>query len=134
MPYLDIDIILSEEERLPCIFSLDARQLGALDPSNRGESDDLPAHSKIELPLWLAQEMAERHMVEVEIPKHFGSRMRDEIMAGPSSIKLKEFSFYFFEVGLKLCRITRDLDLRRTLRAAFCGDRYRELLVRALSK
>eukprot|EP01041_Mallomonas_annulata_P005413 gene5413-10834_t len=131
MSYLDIDQILAEEERLPCEFLINAKGLGMLDTSLKAE--DLPAHSKIDLPLWLSQVLAEKNMVEVEIPKHFGARMRDEIMAGPSAMRLKDFSNYFFEVGLKLCKIKKDGDLQRTLRVAFCGDRYKTLMVRSLS-
>lgn len=52
MRFLDIDEILAEEERMSCVFSLDASGLGSLDPTSNEE--DLPATSKIELPLWLA--------------------------------------------------------------------------------
>jgi GINS complex subunit 3 len=52
MKFLDIDEILAEEERIACIFSLDASGLGTLDPTSNEE--DLPASSKVELPLWLA--------------------------------------------------------------------------------
>ena len=52
MKYLDIDEILAEEERISCIFSIDAAGLGPLDPTTNEE--DLPAQSKVELPLWLA--------------------------------------------------------------------------------
>ena len=52
MKFLDIDEILAEEERLSCVFSLDASGLGYLDPTSNEE--DLPENSKVELPLWLA--------------------------------------------------------------------------------
>ena len=73
-------------------------------------------------------------MVEVEVPKHFGPRMRDEIMAGPAKMKLKDFSNYFFEVGLKLCKIKKDKDLQQTLRIAFSGERFKTLTTAALSR
>lgn len=128
MSFLDIDQILAEEERLTCEFSVDAKDLGMLDPSIG--TSDLPAHSKVDLPLWLAQTLAEKNMVEITIPKDFGANRRDEIMAGPSAM---QFPNYFFDVGLKLCRITRDGDLQRTLRIAFSSDRYRTLMMRSLS-
>jgi len=52
MKFLDIDEILAEEERISCIFSLDASGLGGLDPTSNEE--DLPESSKVELPLGLA--------------------------------------------------------------------------------
>eukprot|EP00607_Mallomonas_marina_P008682 CAMPEP_0182423056 /NCGR_PEP_ID=MMETSP1167-20130531/8958_1 /TAXON_ID=2988 /ORGANISM="Mallomonas Sp, Strain CCMP3275" /LENGTH=196 /DNA_ID=CAMNT_0024601677 /DNA_START=127 /DNA_END=714 /DNA_ORIENTATION=- len=131
MSFLDIDQILAEDERLPCVFSVEAKDLGFLDPSIH--SDDLPAHSKVDLPLWLAQTFAEKNMIEIDIPKHYGKYMRDEIMAGPANLRLKDFSNYFIEVGLKLSRITRDDDLLRAMRTAFSGERYQTLMVRSLS-
>jgi GINS complex subunit 3 len=132
MRFLDIDEILSEEERLPCIFSVDASGLGGLDPAI--ESHDLPAHSKVDLPLWLAHTLTDKNMVEIELPRHYGSRIREDIMAGASAVPLREYSFYYFEVGWKLSKFTRDNDLKRNLRTAFTGDRYKALMGRALSK
>jgi GINS complex subunit 3 len=50
MRYLDIDLILSEDERIPCKFRLEADKLGHLDPTNEEES--LPKESVVDLPLW----------------------------------------------------------------------------------
>jgi GINS complex subunit 3 len=132
MSYLDIDEILSEEERIPCVFSIDATGLGNLDSTN--ELPDLPAHSKVELPLWLAQMLSEKNMIEIELPKHYGSRIREDIMAGATAVPLREYSYYYFEVGWKLSRLMRDADLRKTLRIAFTGERYKALLARAMAK
>ena len=46
--------------------------------------------------------------VKFELPKHFQKKMRDEIIAGAANINLKEFSFYFFEVGLKMAESMED--------------------------
>lgn len=132
MSYLDIDEILSEEERIPCIFTIDASGLGYLDSTNN--FTDLPAHSKVELPLWLATTLTEKNMVDIELPKHYGSRIREDIMAGASAVPLREYSFYYFEVGWKISRLLRDTDLRKTLRIAFTGDRYKSLMARAMAK
>jgi GINS complex subunit 3 len=78
MKYLDIDEILSEEERMPSVFNLDASGLGCLDSTNH--SPDLPAHSKVELPLWLAHVLSDKNMVNMEVPKHYGVRIREDIM------------------------------------------------------
>ena len=60
--------------------------------------------------------------------------MREEIHAGAAAINLREYSYYFFDVGLHLSRILVDQDLRRKLRDAFVGDRYRNLTVRSLTQ
>jgi GINS complex protein len=138
----DIDLLLSEEERLPCVFAIEAKYLGHLDTSSSmvAERQDLSAKSKIEMPIWMAQPLSDKRMIEVQNPKHYGARMRNEIFAGPNSIKYRDYSYYFFEAGLRLAALKkkpedkadRD-DLVRFLRFAFSGERYTELINRALS-
>jgi GINS complex subunit 3 len=67
MSYLDIDKVISEEERIPCFFQSDAKNLGHLDIGNTDE--DLPENSKIELPLWLVTVLSKKNMVRMELPK-----------------------------------------------------------------
>ena len=45
MSYLDIDVILAEEDRIPCMFKSDVADLGYLDPANAQST--LPAGSRI---------------------------------------------------------------------------------------
>jgi len=131
MSYLDINTILCDEERIPCTFLHDSVKLGHLDSS--AEEKDIAADSRVDLPVWLGEELARKNVVKLNAPKHFGAKMRDEMRAGANSINLREFSFYFFDVGLNLSRISGDVDLRRTLRSAYVGDRYRNLTVRSLT-
>ena len=132
MRHLNIDLILSEDERIPCKFLVEGKNLGHLDNPNM--ENDLADGARVELPLWLAKSLSELKMVELELPKHYGSKMRDAIMAGAAPINLKDFSHYYFDVGLQLSKIKQDLDLQRSLRAAFSGDRFRNLLLFTLSK
>ena len=98
------------------------------------DSTDLSEGSRVELPLWLAVGFHKKRMVTMELPKHFEKRMKDEILAGASKINLREFSFYFFEVGMALAVENDNVDLRTILTKAFCGDRYELLTVNALSR
>jgi len=129
---LDIDLILSEEERLPCTFQVDASNMGHLDVTV--QSDTLPSGARVELPHWLGQPLFEKNVVVMEVPKHFGPKMRDHMFAGASNVNLRSYSHYFFEIGLRLAKVMRDEDLFRKLRVAFLGERYRKLVVRALSQ
>ncbi len=132
MGYLDIDEILSEEERIPSIFLLDAINLGSLDLTNT--FSDLPAQSKVELPLWMIHILSEKNMIEIELPKQYGLRIREDILAGSIVVPLREYSFYYFQIGLRLSRLTHDNDLKKTLRIAITGERYRSLMARSLAK
>jgi hypothetical protein len=42
--------------------------------------------------------------VQLDVPKKFGLKARDDIMAGPLAVRLSEKSYYFFEVGIALAR------------------------------
>jgi len=129
--YLDVDSILCEEERIPCVFQVDGAGLGFLDSSN--DNPNLPAGSRVELPLWMAKTLTQKMMTTMELPKYFERRMRDNIAAGASNINLREFSSYYFEVGMQIAAEKKDKDLQDTLRIAFSGDRFRPLMVNSLS-
>lgn len=130
--YLDISTILSEEERVPCIFQSEAKNLAFLDPTIVNEPN-LPKHSRIELPLWLGTSLSSKGIVNIEIPKHFGPMMRNELYADAKHVNLREFSYHFLQAGLKLCNVTKDDDLYRCLRVAFTGSRYNDILVRCFN-
>ena len=67
MRYLDIDLILSEEERLPCEFIIDAAYIGFLNPNESDDSDVLKASTSVELPMWLALALSERNVVNMHM-------------------------------------------------------------------
>ena len=132
MSRLDLDRILSEEERIPCVFdSNGASGLGFLDVTN--DHMDLFGGARVELPLWMALALARKRMVTMELPKHYQKKMRDSIDAGAESINLKEFSPYFYEVGVEIANLV-DSDLKDTLRVAFTSERYRRLMNHALCR
>ena len=72
--------------------------------------------------------------VDIDLPKHFERKMRDDLSASASNINLREYSHYFFEVGLSLAMAKGDNDLRVVLTKAFAGDRFDALMVQALSR
>ena len=52
MSFLDIDVILGEDERLPCKFTTDCAHLGFLDPLGTNNDNILPKGFRTELPIW----------------------------------------------------------------------------------
>ena len=131
MSSLDLNKILSEEERIPCTFTVNALKLGHLDLS--AESHDLSETTQVDIPMWLGEQLSSRRVVEINPPKHYGKKMRDEMRAGATSINLRDFSHYFFDTGLHLAHISRDEQLRKVLEKAFIGERYRTLTIRSLT-
>lgn len=130
MGSLDIDTLLQEEERVSCTFQHDGFEMGNLDPTL--VTPTLPKNSKVLLPLWLGKGLMVKNVVDMEIPKHFGKKMREEIRAGPEAIRLREFSFYFFETGLQLANAKNDRELLQVLRMAMAKERFKMLAVRTL--
>ncbi len=130
MNNLDIDQILSEEESFPCKLLTSNSSLNHFDAKN---DEILKEGSRIDLPLWLADALSKKGIVEIEIPKHFGPKVRDELSSS-STLNLRDFSHYFFEIGLNFGRIKKDDDLIRTMRMTFCGDRFNKLLAHSVSR
>ena len=139
--YLDIDVILRDEERIPCEFRVSSKFLVCADTTGDIVQDDgkggefLPEGARIELPLWHGMKLKERGFVEMELPKHFGKRMKEEILAGSHpALNLRDCSHYFFDVGIILSNIKKDTDLMSSLRTALCGDRFKSLMFHCLTK
>jgi len=129
---LDIDHILAEEESIPSTFAIRSTNLGYLDPSS-GE-DDLPANSKIDLPLWLARDLYEKNMVIPELPRHFSHKFREEIWAGPGSVNLRSQSKYYYLTGKHLSDMMGDEELKKVLCHAASGERHTSILDWSLSR
>lgn len=133
--YFDVDEILAGDERVKCTFQTEAVNCAFLDPSCRG--DHLPEGTSVELPLWLAHPLAQQNaLVKLEVPPFLDARFRRMLKAGPSSVNLREFSPYVFQVGRQLAPLVEPEDasaLDDILRLAFGGERYRELLNNAMS-
>ena len=60
MSYFDLDAILADEELIPAVFLTDVVGLGCLNASS--VDDDIPAETRLELPLWLGRDLAVRNV------------------------------------------------------------------------
>lgn len=129
--YFSVDAILAAEDRVPVVFNTMAASLGFLDPACKDE--DLPARSRVELPLWLALALQAKNMVRVELPRHYSARFREDLLAGPDAVDIRERSAFFYETGTALARVKRDDHLQRTMRMVFAGPRFRHILDASLN-
>lgn len=125
--YYDLDDILAEETKIPCVFAIDGHGLGFLD--ERAGARDIEAGAKVELPFWMCQALATREMVDIEMPRYFADRFKTKMLADPASVNLQDRCDYFYELGLKLALLVRDPEigdmLQRGLRV-----RFREIIAR----
>lgn len=60
----------------------------------------------MELPLWMAEELYHHKMVDVELPPAFSVRSRAELRATARTVRLRDRSAAFYNVGLKLSKIS----------------------------
>lgn len=71
----------------------------------------------MELPLWLALELAKGHkpIVRVELPKIFKETYREILKADASSVDLHKFSLNFYELGAYVKKFDRGNDVHDIL-------------------
>ncbi|OQR81606.1 hypothetical protein THRCLA_11585 [Thraustotheca clavata] len=130
MGYYTIQELVSEEERIQCVFQTDATDCSFLDPSALGK--DLAANTKLELPLWMAAALARHGTVKTLVPTCLNSRFRNVVKAGPSAANLRDMNQYYFEMGKKILPLIEDDEegqaIDDILRVAFGGERYKAIL------
>jgi hypothetical protein len=90
----------------------------------------LPRDSRVDLPLWLAKPLAERHIAAVSLPNAYGERMRRRAAAGAECVDLRPHPHYY-SAGLRLAPLVGDALVAAYLRQTF-AERYRALLADSL--
>ncbi|OZJ04971.1 hypothetical protein BZG36_01769 [Bifiguratus adelaidae] len=127
--YYDIDAILSEQQRVPCTFKYSIPNHAFLEGGE--QQGDLKSGTRAELPFWIAANLAaadltsssttssEASLIELQVPKHYGSKVRNALDASPVSIDCKALSRYYFSFGQKLVSLIVADELTRSLREAF---------------
>ena len=111
---------------------------------------DLPAGTKLELPLWFAGTLHEKQCVELQTPKVYTGSYRHALSADAQSValkvsrcslgqqfiyryamaipyethnnELKDWNTHYFDVGMRFSVLSRNPELAAGLHAAF-GDR-----------
>ncbi|KAK4524874.1 hypothetical protein GAYE_SCF06G2776 [Galdieria yellowstonensis] len=90
-------------------------------------SQKLPAGTRVELPFWLAETLAVRNFVNLQMPHSYGSRTRKDIIADATFVSLKSKASFYYRYGNQLAQCLGDHDLRERLLYAF-ANRYRKIL------
>ena len=101
--YWNLDDILAEEELTPCTFKFEAKGLGYLEQLNHLsttattaqrknavlQEKDLPAGSKVDVPLWLAVSLAQRELVDLRFPKFMNKSYFGQLKAGSEVVTMR---------------------------------------------
>lgn len=100
--YFEIDDILACQEKIPCTFQSRVKDLGFLDHGS--DSEHIEQGTKMELPYWLAKEIAVRQgrIVSVELPKVYREAYRQIFEADATAVDLNKLGPYFYSFGGKL--------------------------------
>ena len=124
--YFSVSSLLVEEERMPCVSTIEFAGLGYLDPTTLGE--DLPEETRLETPLWLAKLLASKSAVNIDYPKHYKESFCEHLEAGPAAVNLREQSPHYFTAGQALARLKREDRLQKTLLFAYTGERFERIM------
>ena len=73
----------------------------------------------IELPLWLAKELASQDFVTVLMPTCYRSRVKAAINASPTTVNLRTLNTHFYTLGIKVSGLRDDIDLAGLLMLSF---------------
>lgn len=100
--YFDLDDIVSCQEKVPCTFETQVKNLGFLD--HGAGSDHLEAGTKMELSFWLAKELCsrQRRVISVDLPKVYRETYRQILEADANVVDLNKLGPYFYSFGGKL--------------------------------
>lgn len=103
--YFDIDAILSAEPRVYVTFNVAGKGLGHLgtDPDEL----DLPSGSRVALPFWLSESLAERRLVSVALPRCFTGKTRNALRADAYSVDLATACTRYYAMGVRVARLLR---------------------------
>ncbi|GBL49717.1 DNA replication protein [Candidozyma auris] len=113
MGYYDIDDILAENEKVPCVFNATYPGLGFLDGSpNRPLEKD----TKVELPMWLAKLLAMSELsaqsdlsfVEMLTPEFISNKVLSAIRADPTSVDLHSLKANYYKLAEQWIYIFND--------------------------
>mgnify|MGYP002803424334 FL=1 len=100
--YFELDDILACQEKMPCTFETQVKDLGFLDHGS--DNDHIESDTKMDLPFWLAKELCarQRRIISVELPKVYREAYRQILEADATAVDLNKLGPYYYSVGGKL--------------------------------
>ncbi|KAG2177524.1 hypothetical protein INT44_008035 [Umbelopsis vinacea] len=88
-----------------------------------GEGVAVPSGTKVELPYWLAESLVEFYqrdetLFDMETPRIYNNRVRNAIIAGPTSVDTRRIHPYFHRLGIKFVQKFEQEQLAQVLKLA----------------
>lgn len=130
--YLSCEDISAQSQKLTCLFMKDVSGIGFIDPT--GETEDIPCGTKLELPLWLAKVLYNRHLIELEIPKGYSETFREILQADAKVVDLHKLGpdYYKFGQHILSLRLKDSDEIAKSLVSTF-HQRFHPMLDHAMS-
>ncbi|KAH9229189.1 hypothetical protein K456DRAFT_1728651 [Colletotrichum gloeosporioides 23] len=123
MSYYDIDSILTDAEKVPCKFEIDAANLGYLD---NNPSHALKAGTPITLPLWLAEMLAlastgedSKAPVTLNLPPALSSQVVQALNADSRAVPVRDQCAHFYGLGTRILDLFDERELSEVMRKTF---------------
>jgi len=116
--YWDLNDFLAEDEFVSATANQTYYNLAILDNSVKKNVKDLEEGKKFDVPLWLAIRLGTEYLT-IEVPTTYREKFKKILMADPTVVNLKDKSFYYYEVGYKLCKHIDDKELIPLLARVF---------------
>ena len=117
--YYDVDAILTDAQKVPCTFDLDAPGLGFVDNNAGGDVSiptclwtyylTLPKIRKgtlVSLPLWLGgylalQKFGSSSALTIDLPAALAPRVLNALKANPRTLDLRTLAPHFYELAAR---------------------------------
>ncbi|KAI5842918.1 hypothetical protein DFP73DRAFT_579035 [Morchella snyderi] len=123
MSYYDIDAILTDAQKVPCIFEITIPGLGYLEGNS---NTDIKQGTRVELPLWLGEMLgvSQRlgtmtNVVSLDLPTALGPRIQNALKADPISVDLRCLASHFYSLGERILGLLEEDELVDILTETF---------------
>ncbi|KAG5440313.1 hypothetical protein PCANB_001883 [Pneumocystis canis] len=117
--YYDLDDILSENTKLPCIFQYTVPGLGYLEENY---DTDIKEGNIIDLPFWLAEMLAISNFIDIGFPNTMSLRVRNALKACPQNVDLRTFSTHYYLFAEKILSLISDKEFTFKSRISLIAD------------
>lgn len=146
--YWQLDEIIADHQKIPCYFHLTIPGYGFIEGNNDHDVcrqyylarfrslvilmlmlgfahyahsffRQLAPNVRVELPYWLAEHLALNDHIELDLPKCFSQRTRNDLNAAPTCVNLNRLCPYYYRFGVKIIDLIVDETLPQVLANAF---------------
>jgi hypothetical protein len=125
-------VVMSRVQMVPAITQHVACDLGWMDEQTVDEVD-LPSESRVEMPWWLACQLAGRNSIALDLPRMLQPTYRAMVLAEPEVVDLQAKAPFFYEFGMMYADLIRELEIGSML-CAVMDCRYKEIVKRTVNR